>query len=131
MYGDAGCEVYPQYVVQGDYKLESGYEAMATLMHLNPRPTAVFCANDNMAMGALRYLQEQKIAVPEQVALVGVRRYSYGGNGHPCPHNTGAPAGDGAGKDSDSAAVKSYSGRRKGVTREIIMDSELVVRKSS
>lgn len=68
---DHGLEVLPQYIVSGNYKLESGYAGMQSLMALKDKPTAVFCANDYMAMGALRYLMEQGYRVPEDVALVG------------------------------------------------------------
>lgn len=68
---DHGLEVLPQYIVSGNYKLESGYAGMQSLMALKDKPTAVFCANDYMAMGALRYLMEQGYRVPEDAALVG------------------------------------------------------------
>ena len=68
---DHGLKVLPQYIVSGNYKLESGYAGMQSLMALEDRPTAVFCANDYMAMGALRYLMEQGYKVPRDVALVG------------------------------------------------------------
>ena len=127
---DNGLEVYPQYVVQGDYKLESGYEAMATLMHLNPWPTAVFCANDNMAMGALRYLQEQKIAVPEQVALVGYDDIPMAEMVTPALTTVRQPVMELA-RTATQLLLNRIQEEGKGVTREIIMDSELVVRKSS
>ena len=44
---------------------------MKQLMELQEPPTAVFCANDYMAMGALRYLIEHNYKVPQDVALVG------------------------------------------------------------
>ena len=68
---DHGLEVLPQYIVSGNYKLESGHAGMQSLMALEDKPTAVFCANDYMAMGALRYLMEQGYRVPQDVALVG------------------------------------------------------------
>ena len=66
-----GIQVPSDYVVQGNYKLDSGYAGMKQLMELQEPPTAVFCANDYMAMGALRYLIEHNYKVPQDVALVG------------------------------------------------------------
>jgi LacI family transcriptional regulator len=40
-------------------------------MHVNPRPTAIFAANDAMAIGALSALREAGIAVPDEIALAG------------------------------------------------------------
>ncbi len=68
---DHGLKTLPQYIVSGNYKLESGYDGMQALMALEEKPTAVFCANDYMAMGALRFLMEHGYRVPQDVALVG------------------------------------------------------------
>lgn len=56
-------------IVHGDYTESSGYRAMQNL--LAHRPDAVFAANDAMALGALRAIQEAGLAVPGDVALVG------------------------------------------------------------
>ena len=44
---------------------------MRDLLALDPRPTAVFAANDLMAMGALLACREAGLAVPEDIALAG------------------------------------------------------------
>jgi LacI family transcriptional regulator len=44
---------------------------MRDLLALDPRPTAVFAANDLMAMGALLACREAGLAVPEAIALAG------------------------------------------------------------
>ncbi|MDP9363376.1 MAG: substrate-binding domain-containing protein, partial [Chloroflexota bacterium] len=48
-----------------------GQAAMAELLARSPRPTAVFAANDLMAMGALVALREAGLRAPEDVAVVG------------------------------------------------------------
>lgn len=48
----------------------AGYWAMDTLMN-GARPTAVFVANDYMALGALRWCQRNEISVPRDMALIG------------------------------------------------------------
>ncbi|NMA82471.1 MAG: LacI family transcriptional regulator [Epulopiscium sp.] len=60
-----------QWCVQGDYSVMSGYLAMKKLLEQNSRPTAIFCANDNMAFGALKVLSEEGIQVPEEMSLLG------------------------------------------------------------
>jgi LacI family transcriptional regulator len=51
--------------------IEQGEGAAATLLALAPRPTAVMCANDLLALGVLRGLAGTGIAVPDEMALVG------------------------------------------------------------
>lgn len=57
--------------IPGDFREEAGYRAAATILRLDPRPTAVFAANDAMAIGLLFALREQGIRVPEELALAG------------------------------------------------------------
>lgn len=54
----------------GDYRTDSGYDAMARLKGRFPKLDAVLVANDAMALGALKWLHEQKIAVPQEMALI-------------------------------------------------------------
>jgi DNA-binding LacI/PurR family transcriptional regulator len=55
----------------GLYDLESGFTAMQQLLQLPQRPTAVFCCNDEMALGAIKAATEAGIRVPDQVSIVG------------------------------------------------------------
>ena len=65
---EAGAEVVP--VVSGDWTARSGYEAGRVLARI-PEATAIFAANDQMALGVLRALHEQGRRVPEDVSVVG------------------------------------------------------------
>jgi LacI family transcriptional regulator len=57
---------------QGEYTQEAGYRATRTLLtDADPRPTAIVCANDYCAMGALRALNEAGISIPEEMAVTG------------------------------------------------------------
>lgn len=57
-------------VLQGDWSTASGYEAGKRLA-VDPTVTAVFAANDEMALGAMRALSEAGRPVPESVSVVG------------------------------------------------------------
>lgn len=57
--------------LQGDFTEPSGYRATQALLDLSPAPTAVFVANDVMAIGVLGSLREAGKKVPRDMAVVG------------------------------------------------------------
>jgi LacI family transcriptional regulator len=52
--------------------VERGYHATETLMQAANRPTAIFCSNDSLALGALRWALQHSLRVPADVAIVGM-----------------------------------------------------------
>lgn len=58
-------------VAEGDWTPASGERAMAQLLAVTPKIDAVFCSNDQMALGALGVLHHAGMRVPQDVALVG------------------------------------------------------------
>lgn len=63
----------------GDFRFESGVRAAEAFLELERslRPTAIFAANDLMAIGLLTRLQEASIRVPDDVSIVGFDDISY------------------------------------------------------
>ncbi len=62
----------PAIVVEGDWSPASGYAAARALSwHDAGRPTALAVSNDQMALGALRALEEMGVRVPEDVSVTG------------------------------------------------------------
>ena len=55
----------------GDFTEESGHAAALKALTLAPRPTALFAANDAMAVGALAALAEAAVAVPGEMSVAG------------------------------------------------------------
>ena len=74
-YGQALSEYSIDYdaalVVNQSSNPAGGYAGLQKLMQLPNPPTAIFCFNDRMAFGAYRALRELKLAVPQDVAVVG------------------------------------------------------------
>ena len=67
----AGITVDPAIICHGDFSLRAGYEGAATLIAMPDRPTALFCENDEMAIGALKRIKESGLCVPEDISVVG------------------------------------------------------------
>jgi LacI family transcriptional regulator len=69
---DLGLEPHPALELAGDFSEASGYVAAGRLLAGNgERPTAIFAANDCMAIGALSGLRSGGLAVPGEMAVAG------------------------------------------------------------
>lgn len=66
-----GLNVNPDYCVRGDFTVESGVAAINALLALPSPPTAVFAANDQMAIGAIRGLRRRGLQVPRDMSIFG------------------------------------------------------------
>ncbi|NDI36481.1 LacI family DNA-binding transcriptional regulator [Chengkuizengella sediminis] len=62
----------PELVDNGDFSENGGYEAIKRIIQRDKKFTAVFAANDEMALGVYNAFKELNIKIPEQVAVVGV-----------------------------------------------------------
>jgi DNA-binding LacI/PurR family transcriptional regulator len=68
---EAGIEVGAEYIQEGRFERISGYQKAQTLLRLLPRPTAIFAANDLIALGILAALREARISCPDDMSVVG------------------------------------------------------------
>ena len=68
---DSGLQIPDEYMVVRDWTTEAGRIAIAELMALPEPPTAVFCASDTIAIGALEAALEMNYRVPEDIAIIG------------------------------------------------------------
>jgi LacI family transcriptional regulator len=68
---DAGIARDSSLELSGDFTEAGGYAAAMQALALSPRPTAIFAANDSMAIGALSALRESGVRVPEDMAVGG------------------------------------------------------------
>jgi LacI family transcriptional regulator len=71
---DAGLELDPELVTTGYATADGGYDAACQILDRYPakeRPTALFCLNDRMAMGAYDAIKERGLAIPGDIAVIG------------------------------------------------------------
>jgi LacI family transcriptional regulator len=61
----------PQLASYGDFNEEAGYHAARDALAVPSRPTAIFAANDLMALGAMTAAREANLTIPDDVALMG------------------------------------------------------------
>jgi len=68
---DLGLPIDADLIVPGDWEMQTGYAAGQRLAALDDPPSAIFAANDLMAVGAIYALQDAGLGVPDDVAVVG------------------------------------------------------------
>lgn len=67
-----GLTVRKEYTASGEFfSKEDGYNGMKELLKNKVPPTAVFCASDMLAIGAIQAINEAGLSVPEDVSLIG------------------------------------------------------------
>ena len=59
------------YVREGSFTAKSGYDMMMDLLDSSNLPTAVFAANDAIALGAMKAIKERGYKIPRDISIVG------------------------------------------------------------
>lgn len=76
---DAGIALNPSYLEPADFTVDGGYRAAKQLLgRPGPRPTAVFAASDEMAIGAVLAARDLGYRVPEDLSVVGIDGHELG-----------------------------------------------------
>lgn len=66
-----GIKVPPEWIIAGDFSLASGVGAAEYLLDLANRPSAVFCASDEIALSLISRCQKHGLSVPRDLSVVG------------------------------------------------------------
>ena len=69
---EAGVSVEREWEVTGDFTVRGGAAAAERLLALRPRPTAIFAASDEMAIGTIRAARGSGLRVPEDLSVIGI-----------------------------------------------------------
>jgi len=68
----ANITIHSPWIVEGDNTLEGGYKATQILLQTGEKFSAIFAANDDMAIGAIRALHDHGLDVPQDVSVIGI-----------------------------------------------------------
>ena len=58
-------------IIIGDWSIATGFEAGRKVINMKKRPTAVFCANDHLALGMIKAFSESGIDIPGDISIIG------------------------------------------------------------
>ena len=114
-------------VVDGDFTEAVGYAAAKQLLQLDDRPTAIFAANDRMALGAMAAISDLGLRVPEDVALVGFDDVPMSGYLRPALTTVSVSAHE-LGKKAMDILLADIEGRS--TRRRVRVATQLIVRDS-
>ncbi|MEQ7918685.1 LacI family DNA-binding transcriptional regulator [Xanthomonas sp. WHRI 1810A] len=125
----AGIAPDPTLICRGDFTLNAGFEGAALMLALPTRPTALFCENDEMAIGALKRIKQAGLRVPEDISVVGFDDIPMAAYSDP-PLTTVSQPAEAFGEQAVHLLIALIEGRDIG-ERRVVLPFTLAVRSSS
>ncbi len=113
----------------GDYKEESGYQHMLTLLEKNPDMTAVYVISSKMTYGAIKAIQEKGLRIPDDIALIGFDIHDASGLMSPSITTIMQPEQT-IGKVAAELMMQRLQSKTDPISQKIVLSPELVIRKS-
>lgn len=127
-HGIAPREDYIVYASR-DYSFKSGKVKARQLLSVEPRPTAIFCISDTLALGAITAAKEMGLRVPEDVTVIGFDDVEHTTMLHPYITTVAQPCYE-LGRQS-AHLLYALMTQGKEVPRQVILEHHLIVRESS
>lgn len=127
---ETGLPVDPALIYQATFGSDTGYQGAKAVFALREPPTGLFCANDTVAFGALKWLREAGRAVPGEVGVVGFDDIDAAAHVHPALSTVAVPK-----ERIGELAVRTLLGMiAAGVTTldqpRVVVESRFVIRES-
>jgi LacI family transcriptional regulator, galactose operon repressor len=123
---EAHLALREEYLRNGNFQLEGGYQSALQLLNLPDPPTAIFSSNNKMTLGLMRALAELHIACPERVSVLGFDDFDWTSNFSPRLTTVAQPALE-MGKQAVRMLVRKMQATLEGASRP---DEEIVALKA-
>jgi DNA-binding LacI/PurR family transcriptional regulator len=124
----AGIAIDSKLVFKGDYSYESGERAGKYFASLPSPPTAIMCANDSMAIGAMKVVQESGFKIPADISIIGFDDVLVASMVYPPLTTNAAPIEEMAKKAVEILLAE--IGGRISVFQHVILEARLIKRAS-
>jgi LacI family transcriptional regulator len=124
-----GLKQIDDYFLEGDFLKESGYRGGMKFIKMADPPTAVFAANDYMALGTYQAVMEEGLKVPEEIAIVGFNDIEFTSMKGIELTTIGQKKYE-MGALSVENLVEKIEGRKVHPPQEIILKPELIIRRT-
>jgi len=117
-------------VLKGNYTEESGYKMAKEILKMKNKPSAILCANDLIAVGALHYFNEKGVKIPDDISIIGFGNYKIAKFAR-IPLTTVSLPVEEMGKKLAELAIKKSEEEKGSIENEkIILPTELIIRQS-
>ncbi len=123
-----GLSHNPDWILNGDFRLQSGHACMSQLLDMRERPTAVFVCNDMMAIGALNAVYNRGLRIPEDISLVGFDNIALASSVNPALTTIAQPIQQIASTVYDKLFSRIQDTDTESPTERVILDPELIIR---
>lgn len=123
-----GIEPSPEMVQEVEFTEEGGYEGLKALLRKNSGITAVFAADDTLAIGAMRAAKELDLRIPDDLSIVGFNDDLFAGYVDPPLTTVRIPI-----FELGRKAMEMLSGLIKGKAvqeKHVVLSNNLIIRKS-
>jgi LacI family transcriptional regulator len=124
-----GLKQIDDYFLEGDFLKESGYRGGMKFIKMADPPTAIFAANDYMALGTYQAVMEEGLKVPEEIAIVGFNDIEFTSMKGVELTTIGQKKYE-MGALSVENLVERIEGRKVHPPQEIILKPELIIRRT-
>lgn len=127
---EAGIEPDPQLIRYGGYHQADGYAMARHILAVSPQATAIFAANNFIAIGAIRAIREAGLRIPSDISIVGFDDLPDDWSVDPFLTVLAQPAYE-FGRRAAELLLERVEGRGLAAASEIVLPGELIVRRSS
>ncbi len=124
-----GREIIGDYFLEGDFLKGSGYRGGKEFLKMSRPPTAIFATNDYMALGTYQAIVEEGMKVPEDLALIGFNDIEFTSMKGIELTTIGQKKYE-MGALAVKTLVERIEGRKVGPSKEIVLEPELIIRKT-
>jgi DNA-binding LacI/PurR family transcriptional regulator len=119
----------PNLVLEKGYSFSDGKEAMEHLLGLSSSPTAVFCGNDILAIGAMVQAKERGMKIPSDLSVVGFDDMEISAFYDPPLTTVAVPAYE-MGRTAAKILIESILGESK-TPQQYVLEANLIIRGST
>jgi DNA-binding LacI/PurR family transcriptional regulator len=125
---EAGLTVRPEWDEWGDFTVHSGQEAFSRLWDQpGPKPTAIFCASDEMAMGVVFEANRRGVRIPDDLSVIGIDDHDFSG---PMGLTTVSQRPDEQAETATKMLLDELDGHL-GAVRSVVAPHQLIVRRTT